>query len=913
MHYKVNKKMRPEACQEVANRSRIQAEHYLQKGNPGRAFAHFLVALKLCPSWKIELSHNFTYALCSWGETLDEQKRYRDLFNCYEQALEVFPDNEEVLNSLGSHLYRLGHTTEACNYFRYALTCNPGFLPARCNLQGSCNLLVERWHFRMLNDITRNDAYRAAIIRRVVQQGADTAVLDIGTGTGLLSLFAVEAGAGPVFACDCSSTMINIASRVLRANGVSDKVTLINKHSNDITIPTDIPERVSLVVTETVDAGLLGEGILQSLIHAWDHLLLPPQSADGNGVSAGRVVPGAATLWIAPIECLHIARKYRLLTSDFVQKETYNNSSQVQDETHSNLADQEIIQGFGLNKLTVIVKRDEPYDTEDLNTIPGGYKFLAAPYEALHIKFDQKKDMSDWFSGRKRNETCLTCCQSGRVDAVVAWFDLHLDDVTTISSAPEDAADNDREGVHRANCWDQAVFPLHSSINVTSGQTLNFSIICQGGKISVICDENIVKDIHTVSKLQDSFSSSKISIVQNESQVVKDSDNSLPTCSGSSASKFANESNMCQSVRRERHMDRSVKDCNEDREETNIHSEEPKLVVPDISKCIDSSETEYLDDLKSFINECKSKTSDDNIVMSQDAICFLNDEQWMRTLQIAAMHLHQELHNRQISTILDISPFPVFGLYFLKRYPVKLVNVISSPEDKMALRKIGELNGVTTTQLECVTEKQLPEILDNRKIKFDVVITHLVDPSGELKETIFNMLPLLRWSLADGGVFLPQHFSVMGQLMESKWLAQVSHVENNSRTCGYDIARFINEYQGSQHLDLNLIALNATFLSNPTELLHINLDKSSCQTTQTTSVVAIHSGMLNAIAYWYSIQFHETAPVVHTSNINSHVNQAAILLQPHIRITEGHDVQLLVRFHEGLIHIEPLQEAEGGN
>lgn len=35
--------------------------------------------------------------------------------------------------------------------------------------------------------------------------------------------------------------------------------------------------RVSLVVTETVDAGLFGEGIIESLIHAWHHLLLPPQ------------------------------------------------------------------------------------------------------------------------------------------------------------------------------------------------------------------------------------------------------------------------------------------------------------------------------------------------------------------------------------------------------------------------------------------------------------------------------------------------------------------------------------------------------------------------------------------------------------------------------------------------------------
>ena len=34
---------------------------------------------------------------------------------------------------------------------------------------------------------------------------------------------------------------------------------------------------MSLVVTETVDAGVFGEGIVESLIHAWEHLLLQPK------------------------------------------------------------------------------------------------------------------------------------------------------------------------------------------------------------------------------------------------------------------------------------------------------------------------------------------------------------------------------------------------------------------------------------------------------------------------------------------------------------------------------------------------------------------------------------------------------------------------------------------------------------
>jgi predicted RNA methylase len=38
----------------------------------------------------------------------------------------------------------------------------------------------------MLNDRVRNDAYRAAIVRRVLEQGSDASVLDIGAGTGIL-------------------------------------------------------------------------------------------------------------------------------------------------------------------------------------------------------------------------------------------------------------------------------------------------------------------------------------------------------------------------------------------------------------------------------------------------------------------------------------------------------------------------------------------------------------------------------------------------------------------------------------------------------------------------------------------------------------------------------------------------------
>ncbi|XP_047001604.1 protein arginine N-methyltransferase 9-like isoform X2 [Schistocerca americana] len=256
--------MKPEAWREVACRSRQQAELYFQKQNFGRAFAHFLVALKLNPQWKPELKEQFSLCLCSWGNILESQNRYTDLFNCYEQALEIFGDNDAVLNNLGAHLYRSNHLKEALHYFKKAVDVNTDNLQALRNLQSVKNLLVERWHFRMLNDSSRNKAYRDAIIKKV-SQGFNS-VLDIGTGTGILSLFAVEGGAKEVFSCDVSETMINIAEKVISANNASGKIRLINKMSTDIRIPEDIPNRVLTEVASALNIDFMNREQLRKLI-----------------------------------------------------------------------------------------------------------------------------------------------------------------------------------------------------------------------------------------------------------------------------------------------------------------------------------------------------------------------------------------------------------------------------------------------------------------------------------------------------------------------------------------------------------------------------------------------------------------------------------------------------------------------
>lgn len=127
---------------------------------------------------------------------------------------------------------------------RKALKVDPDFIPGERNLQNAFSMAVDRWHFTMLNDKQRNSAFEQAI-RKKISQGYDT-VLDVGTGTGLLSLYAKDAGATRIYACECSEVMALIAKEVFESNNAMD-IKLIPKLSFDLKIPMDIPERFVVI------------------------------------------------------------------------------------------------------------------------------------------------------------------------------------------------------------------------------------------------------------------------------------------------------------------------------------------------------------------------------------------------------------------------------------------------------------------------------------------------------------------------------------------------------------------------------------------------------------------------------------------------------------------------------------------
>jgi protein arginine N-methyltransferase 1 len=142
-------------------------------------------------------------------------------------------------------------------------------------------------HEEMLKDTSRTLSYRSAMFKNR-HLFKDKIVLDVGCGTGILSMFASKAGAKHVYAVDMSN-IIDKAKEITELNGFADKITLIQGKLEDITLPV---EKVDIIVSEWMGYFLLYESMLDTVLYARDKYL----------VEGGLILPDKCSMYIAGIE-----------------------------------------------------------------------------------------------------------------------------------------------------------------------------------------------------------------------------------------------------------------------------------------------------------------------------------------------------------------------------------------------------------------------------------------------------------------------------------------------------------------------------------------------------------------------------------------------------------------------------------
>lgn len=140
-------------------------------------------------------------------------------------------------------------------------------------------------HEEMIKDHIRTETYRTAILQHA-DLIKDKVVVDVGCGTGILSIFCAHAGARRVYAVDASEIAIQ-AREVVKANGLSETVIVLLGRIEEV----QIDEEVDVIISEWMGYMLLYESMLASVIYARDRWLKP----------GGIILPSHATLYIAPI------------------------------------------------------------------------------------------------------------------------------------------------------------------------------------------------------------------------------------------------------------------------------------------------------------------------------------------------------------------------------------------------------------------------------------------------------------------------------------------------------------------------------------------------------------------------------------------------------------------------------------
>jgi len=129
----------------------------------------------------------------------------------------------------------------------------------------------------MLLDDERNRKYEEAItkaVNKIESKGRGVRVVDVGTGTGLLSMMAARISKNvQVTAFEAELEVALTAREIIKRNGLSDQITVVHKRGEYVTLndlkwnSNDCEKsgddgRADLLITELFDTELIGEGAL---------------------------------------------------------------------------------------------------------------------------------------------------------------------------------------------------------------------------------------------------------------------------------------------------------------------------------------------------------------------------------------------------------------------------------------------------------------------------------------------------------------------------------------------------------------------------------------------------------------------------------------------------------------------------
>lgn len=269
------------------------------------------------------------------------------------------------------------------------------------------------YHHSMLADELRTGRFVDAILGTV---RAGDVVLDIGCGTGLLSLFACLAGARRVYAVE-QGPVGHLAAPIAARNGYGDRIEVIPEWSTGAVLP----ERVDVIVSETIGNMAFDEGIVGWIADARHRLLR----------SGGRVVPAKLEMVTALVESW----------DDYADVDRWSRP----------------LHGFDMSPLGELAANNPL----GVSLAPGA--IVSEPQLVASIDLAEAEGVD--FDVRLR----LVGRRPATVHGLGCWFTAELAPGVHVSNRPPNPAPS----------WDQMLLPLPSPLTLEAGGAVDVQIRCR--------------------------------------------------------------------------------------------------------------------------------------------------------------------------------------------------------------------------------------------------------------------------------------------------------------------------------------------------------------------------------------------------------------------------------------------------
>lgn len=336
----------------------------------------------------------------------------------YSAVVGSSPTNTIALNNLAVAFAQADRQYDALKTFQKLMEIEPADIRVRHQVRRLTAGMVPFWHIPMLNDVQRNDAFEVAIGKAIAMRGSDARILDIGTGSGLLSMMAARAGSSDIVTCEAVPIIAEAAERIIAQNGFSDQISLIKKKSTELVVGEDLEARAHILVSEILSSDLLAEGVLDTFEDAYARLLTDDVT----------VIPRAATA----VGCI--------VESSILSKYVFVDE----------------VSGFDISTFSALAAIRLP-----VHGTMTDWKRLSADVDFQTIDLTRKKHTEEL------RLVEVPIISGGLALGVVQWMRIDLAEGVEFSNHPDDYSDGG---------WLQVLHPFPAAINVKAGSMLRMLV-----------------------------------------------------------------------------------------------------------------------------------------------------------------------------------------------------------------------------------------------------------------------------------------------------------------------------------------------------------------------------------------------------------------------------------------------------